>query len=452
MTSINIPPQDSSESKSKSQEQDTENPKSKVQHKNKLPGWLLAILFLGGGGIALWQILTPESAPTAQNSTQSPPPRAVETIALTNGTANRQIRLIGQVEAGERATISPQIDGTVQRVLVREGDRVTTGMTIAILDDADPRLALAEAKARLAQEKANLARLQVGTRPEIIAQREAELNTATARELEAQDNLDRISGLTEQGALSRRALVEARTEAQAATSEKFRIEALLAEARAGATKEEIDAQRGLVAAAQAAVEQAELGMERTEIKAAFSGIVQSRDVDPGDYVEVNDPVLTIVSDRTLDIFLEVPESLSGQVAPGMRVTLNARPLPNWQQETEITAVVPTANSASRRQLVRVTLDNPPPELLPGMAIQANLALPVERKDTFIVPRDALTRRGNEWLLFTVNNNQAQQLEVEMVADLGQEVVIANPELQTGESIVVRGEDGLRDNAAVQVVE
>ena len=450
MKSAEKPPQQTPELEINSEESATEKQQESSKNKSKFSGWLLAILLLGGG-TALWQIFTPSSAPTAQTSTQAPPPRPVETIALTTGTGNRQIRLLGQVEAGERATLSPQIDGTVQRVLVREGDRVTPGMTVAILDDADPRLALAEARARLAQERSNLARLQVGTRPEIIAQRRAELNTAIARELEAQDNLARISGLTEEGALSRRALVEARTEADAATSEKYRVQALLAEAQAGPTREEIDAQQGLVAAAQAAVKQAELGMQRTEIKAAFSGVVQSRDVDPGDYVEVSDPILTLVSDRSLDIFLEIPENLSGQVAPGMRVTLNTRALPNWQQETEITAVVPTANTSSRRQLVRVSLDNPPQGLLPGMAIQANLAIPVTNADTFIVPRDALTRRRNEWLLFTVNDNQAQQIAVEMVADLGSDVVIAHPELEEGQSIVVRGGDGLRDSAAVKVV-
>ena len=451
MTSVNIPPQQPPESKPKSKERQTEVPQSPNKKKSKLPGWLLAALLLGGGGIVIWQVITPDSAPTAQTDVQTPPPKSVKTIPLTSGTRNRQIKLLGQVEAGERATLSPQIDGTVQQVLVREGDRVTTGLTVAILDDADPKLALAEAEARLAQERGNLTRLQVGTRPEIIAQREAELDAAKARELEAQDNLSRTSGLSEQGALSRRTLVEARTEAKAATSERFRVEALLAEAQAGATREEIEAQQGLVAAAQAAVEQAQLGMQRTEIKAAFTGIVQSRDVDPGDYVEVSDPILTLVSDRTLDIFLEVPESLSGQVAPGMKVNLNARALPNWQEETEITAVVPTANTASRRQLVRVSLDNSPEELLPGMAIQADLAMPVENENTFVVPRDALTRRGDEWLLFTVNNNQAQQIAVEMVADLGQEVVIANPKLRAGKSIVVTGGDGLTDNAAVQVV-
>ena len=451
MTSVTNSPLKSPESESKSKQQPTESPQQTSNKKSKLPGWLLAILLLGAGGLVWRQTFTPSSAPKAQTVTQAPLPRAVTTIALTSGTGNRQVRLLGQVEAGERTTLSPQIDGRVQRVLVREGDRVTAGMTVAILDDADSRLALAEAQARLAWERGNLARLQVGTRPEIIAQRQAELNVALARELEAQDNLERVSGLTEEGALSRRALVEARAEAEAATSEKYRVKALLAEAQAGPTREEIEAQQGLVAAAQAAVEQAELGMQRTEIKAAFSGIVQSRNVDPGDYVEVSDPILTVVNARSLDIFLEVPESLSGQVAPGMRVNLNARALPNWQQETEITAVVPTADTASRRQLVRVSLDNPSQGLLPGMAIQANLDVPVESADTFIVPRDALTRRRNEWLLFTVNNNQAQQLVVEMVADLGTDVVIANPELEEGQNIVVTGGDGLTNSAAVQVV-
>ena len=450
MKSTEKPVQQSSESGSNSHEQQIEQTSESSQNKSKLFPLLLVALLIGGG-IVLRQVLTSSPTTKATAQTQAPPLKAVETIALTAGTGNRQIKLLGQVEAGARASLSSQIDGRVQQVLVKEGDRVTEGMTIAILDDADPKLALAEAQARLAQERGNLARLQVGTRPEIIAQRQAELDAAKARELEAEDNLSRTSGLSEQGALSRRALIEARTEAETATSERFRVEALLAEAEAGATQEEIDAQQGLVAAAQAAVQQAELAQQRTEIKATFSGIVQSRDVDPGDYVEVSDPVLTLVSDRSLDIFLEVPESLSGQVFPGMKVNLNARALPNWQQETEITAVVPTANTVSRRQLVRVSLNNPPQKLLPGMAIQANLAVPVGSADTFIVPRDALTRRGDNWLLFAVNNNQAQQLNVEMVADLGQEVVISNPELKQGQEIVVTGGDGLTDSAEVKVI-
>ena len=450
---LSDPPQQSRESKSDLVESETKESKHTDRKPKKIPVWLLAIIFSILGAV-LGRVFIPEAAaPTAQADSEqqtSPKPKAVETVAITRGTAQRQIKLLGSVEAGERASLSPQLDGTVQRVLVREGDRVTEGMTLAVLDDADSRLALAEAQARLAQERGNLNRLLVGTRPEIIAQREAELKAAKARENEAKDNLERVSGLTQDGALSQRASIEAQAEADAAMGERYRVEAQLSEAQAGATKEEIDAQRGLVAAAQAAVEQAQLGMQRTEIKAAFSGTVQSRSVDPGDYVEINDPVLTLVSDRTLDIFLEIPESLSGQVTPGMIVNLNARALPNWQQEAEITAVVPTANTASRRQLVRVSLDNPPTGLLPGMAISANLSMPVANADTFVVPRDALTRRGNEWLLFVVEKGVAKKVAVEMVADMGMEVAIASTDLQPDQEIVLRGGDGLKDNTPVRI--
>ena len=443
---LSDPPRRASKSNSKLERTKIDKPKS--ASKNQLSTWLLAIALLVTGAV-LGRVFTPKPM-SVSTETKKPSPKAVETIALTKGTAQRQIELLGRVEAGERAALSPQLDGTVQRVLVREGDLVTEGTTIAVLDDADSQLALAEAQARLAQERGNLNRLLVGTRPEIITQREAEVNAANAREIEARDNLERVSSLTQDGALSQRASIEAKAEADAVTSERYRVEALLSEAQAGATKEEIDAQRGLVDAAQAAVEQAQLGMQRTEIKAAFTGVVQLRDVDPGDYVEVNDPVLTLVSDRSLDIFLEIPESSSGQVASGMRVDLNARALPNWQQEAEITAVVPIANPASRRQLVRVSLDNPPQGLLPGMAISADLLLPVTDADTFVVPRDALTRRENEWLLFAVEEGIAKQIAVEMVADMGGEIAVASTNLQPNQKIVLRGGDGLKDNTPVRI--
>ena len=487
-----------------------------TRRSNKLFRWVLSLLILGGS-IALWQFFspTPESS-KAENSQSNPITKPVTVSTLDRTQANRKVKLLGQVEAGEKATISPQIDGTVEQILVKEGDRITEGMVIAVLDDADAQLALAEAKARLAQAQSNLERLQVGTRPEIITQRQAQLQSALAneseaqtnlnslialqpdliaqrqaqlqsarvREKEAQDNLVRIETLSTQGAIPERALVEAQSRldtaksdrlgaesalkaqqtqsrqniAEARTrldnirSEKIRNRATLAEAKAGFTVEEIQAQNGLFKVAQANVKKAELALQRTEIKAPFSGIIQSRNVNKGDYVEINDPLMTLVSDRSLDIFLEIPENLSGQVSQGMTVNLFARALPNWQNKTVITAVIPSANSSSRRQLVRVSLDNPPPNLLPVMAIQADLEIPVtDISNGFVIPRDALTRRGDKWFMFTVENEQAQQLEVQLLGDLGTEVIISHPELKTGQSIVLSGGDGLKDDALVKVV-
>lgn len=418
----------------------------------KPPVWLwgLLALFLAGGGTALWRLLLPGQAPPQTAVAQGPPPRPVETVALSSGNGVRAIQLLGQVEASEQATVRSQTSGLVQQVLVQSGDRVTPGMTVAVLDDADQQLALAEAQARLAQQRSELARLEVGTRSEIIAQQQAALRSAQAREQEALDQLKRTEELVQEGAFSERSLVEAKANLDNAQGDRLRAEAVLAEGKAGPIREEIEAQQANVAAAQAAVNQARLALERTRITALSDGIVRTRNVSVGDYVEGSDPVLTLVDSSKLDVFLEVPENVSGSVTSGTTVILKARALPNWEVRTTITAVVPAAESASRRQMVRVRLDNPPAELLPGMAIAGELQLQTSQPG-FVVSRDALVRRADQWLLFTVANGAAKQVPVEVIADMGEKMAISSTQLQTGQPIVVRGGDGLADGAPVQVV-
>lgn len=400
-------------------------------------------------------------------------------------------------------------------MLVDVGDRVAAGQAIVMLDTADQQLALAEARAALASARSDLAQLETGTRPEIIAQRQAELQMAetreleahqnlanveamlpsltaqrqaelemaTAREQEAIDNLERTRSLTTTGALSSRSLVEAETRASAAmsdrlratsalaqqatenqqslaqarasldaaTSERMRTTSQLAEATAGPRLEEIEAQRGLVQAAQAAVAQAELELSRATIVSNAAGYVRDRPVNVGDYVESNDPAATVVSGDRLDVFLDVPEDYSSQVGTGTLVRLSASALPNWRAAASIAGVVPTANQASRSQRVRVRLDNSPADLVPGMAIAAQVELPLPGAP-FVLDRDVLTRRLSGWVVYVVDGDAAKEVPVELVADLGDRMAIASPELRPGQTLVSKGGDGLRDGAAVQIVE
>ncbi|MBI4779810.1 MAG: efflux RND transporter periplasmic adaptor subunit [Oscillatoriophycideae cyanobacterium NC_groundwater_1537_Pr4_S-0.65um_50_18] len=411
---------------------------------------LLTLLLLAGGGVLTWRMLTPASDSPPEMA-QGMPPTPVQTAPLRRGKGVQLVQLLGQVEATQSATLRTQTAGIVQQVLVEVGDRVTPGMTIVILDDADQQLALAEAQARLAQERSELARLEVGTRPEIIAQRQAELRAAQAREREAQDNLRRNSELAQEGAISQRLLIEARADADAAQAEQLQTQATLAEATAGPTREEIAAQQASVAAAVSAVNQAQLTLARTQVKAATGGIVRSREVSTGDRVEDNDPVLTLVDSNELDVFLELPEQLSGSITPGLPVELAARALPNWRQRATISGVVPAANATSRRQLVRVELQNPPPNLLPQMAIAGELQLQVA-PNSFVVPRDALVQRGETWLVYTVVNGKAAEIKVNLVADMGETVAISGSQLQAGQPVVVRGGEALMDGAPVQIAE
>jgi HlyD family secretion protein len=414
--------------------------------------WILLSLLLVGAGISIWRYLTPAKNTQSESAAAKAPPKTtVETIALESGSGVKKVNLLGQIEPSARATIRSRTAGVVEQVMVQAGDRVTPGMTIAILDNADQKIALAEAQARLAQERSRLTRLQVGTRPEIIAQRQSELRSAASTEQEAQDNLRRTSGLVKEGALAQRLLVEAQAGVDTARSSRLAAQAALAEAKAGPVKEEIDAQRGLVEAAQAAVSQANLGLQRTRVKVLSDGIVEARNVSVGDYVESNGSIATLIDKQLLDVFLELPEELSSQVTPGLPVTLVARALPQWQGRATVTGVVPAANATSRRQMVRVRLNNPQSNLLPGMAVQGQLELRSNRP-SFVVPRDALVRRDDKWLLYSVDGGKAKQYELELTADMGKEMAIFHPQLQTGQRVVVRGGEGLSDGAIVQVKE
>jgi len=94
----------------------------------------------------------------------------------------------------------------------------------------------------------------------------------------------------------------------------LQAEAALAEATAGPTREEIDAQRASVAAAAAAVNQARLTLERTRVTTLSGGVVQSREVSTGDLMESNDGANSGQWAGS-DVFLELPEKPS--VTPGL---------------------------------------------------------------------------------------------------------------------------------------
>ncbi|NET49209.1 MAG: efflux RND transporter periplasmic adaptor subunit [Merismopedia sp. SIO2A8] len=480
--------------------------------------WLnivVGMVLLATGGMA-WSMITGQGqgAETA-SAVAALPPRPVEVTPLQEGSATQILELIGDVEAADQATVRSQTSGTVMQVWVEVGDTVTPGQPLASLDTADQEIALAEARAALATARSELERLETGTRPEVIAQRQAELRAAQAREqeartnvinvaallpdlmaqrqaelemakaaeVEASDNLDRTRHLSTEGALSQRNLIEAESRAtaatsdrlraasalaiqqtenqqslsraraslDAATSERLRITALLAEATIGPRQEEIDAQRGLVQAAQSAVDQAQLALDRAVITTEVSGVVSDRPIHVGDYVDLNRNIATIVNRDRLDIFLDVPERYSGQVEPGMAVTLFASALPDWSGDATVTGVVPTTDSASRRQRIRVRLNQVPERLLPGMAITATLDLPAPDAQ-FVVSRDALTRRLDQWVVFVVDDaGQAEEISVELVTDLGQEVAIASPDLTPGQTLVTKGGDGLSDGAAIQII-
>ncbi|HUY62506.1 MAG TPA: efflux RND transporter periplasmic adaptor subunit [Candidatus Paceibacterota bacterium] len=88
---------------------------------------------------------------------------------VTTGSITEEVDVSGVVKAAHSTDLSFQIPGQVSATLVNVGDHVAAGQTLVTLDGASEAAALASAKANLEVQRANLASLQAGTRPEQLA-------------------------------------------------------------------------------------------------------------------------------------------------------------------------------------------------------------------------------------------------------------------------------------------
>ena len=210
----------------------------------------------------------------------------------------------GTVEATD-ADLGFQVPGRIVSIGPQEGDRVTTGDTLALLDRAELTARRAQAEAALAAARAVLSELQRGARPEELAQARDADSTATARLADAQRDFDRTQRLYQGGAVPREAFDKASLALDVARGAKAQADQQLQLVVSGPRTERIAAQRAVVNQAQAAVRQADATMDNGIIRAPFDGVVTVRDREPGETVGAGTPVLTVMNlaDRWVRIYV-----------------------------------------------------------------------------------------------------------------------------------------------------
>ncbi|MEP1289710.1 MAG: HlyD family secretion protein, partial [Nitratireductor sp.] len=157
---------------------------------------------------------------------------------------------VGYVE-GEYALLAPIETAQLRTVPVRRGEHVASGHTVAVLEDADARSAVAEAEAALARAEAQLADLRQARRPQEIAVLEAAVRSAEAQRREAERVLVRIEDLFERGIATQSRLDEARTAVEVAEAALNQAQANLEVARLPARAEAIRAAEHAVGQARA---------------------------------------------------------------------------------------------------------------------------------------------------------------------------------------------------------
>jgi HlyD family secretion protein len=304
------------------------------------------------------------------------------------GSRNRgdenQLRLYGNVDIRE-VDLTFNNSEHIATLLVQEGDRVHEGQLLATLHRDRILAEVAAAEARVAAQKAVVARLEAGSRPEEIVQARASVAAARAKLIDAQVTLERTQRLYSEQAASKQALDDAQAGQDTARADLKVAEEALALAIQGPRSEDIEEARALLKAEQAQLALAQEVLKDTELYAPAEGIIRNRILEPGDLATTRTPVYTLALTNPVWVRAYLPETMLGRVSPGMSADVSTDSYPAKSYRGWIGFMSPTAEFTPknvetpelRTRLVyqiRVFVCNPQGELRLGMPATVTIGL------------------------------------------------------------------------------
>ena len=297
----------------------------------------------------------------------------------------------GNVVSRDEADIAAEVEGRLIFV-AEEGAVLAKGDALARVDDVMISADLAEAKAEVAREKANLKFLkrEVGRLQRLAKQNNAALT-----------QLDR-------------------------------------------TLADKDAAVNELAAAEARMRVASERLARSELKAPFAGVVAARFKRSGEWVKSGELVVQLVNPDNLEVTATAPLALRPYLTPGIETAIQAGSV---KGQARLRSVVPVADAQSRLMFLRLDIDDG--VWTAGQPLRVALPAAVA-EEVLAVPRDALVLRRSGSYLFRINSESvAEHVPVQTGIASGDYIQVTG-DLAVGDKVVVRGNERLRPGQVVSV--
>lgn len=243
----------------------------------------------------------------------------------------------GRIEATE-VDISTEVAGKLDALLVDEGDRVGEGQRVAKIEDSQFRAEVDRAEAALQSARATLQDLEAGARPQELDRARAQVTLAKATLELAEADWGRIQRLFEQNVISKNQHDEARTNLEVAES---RYKAALEELRlleAGFREDQIEAALWQVKQAQAALDLANVRLEKTNIISPIAGVVLVKDSEEGEVISPGVPILTIADLQDMWVKIYINEADLGRIRLGQSAKVRVDSFPEREFPGTITYI------------------------------------------------------------------------------------------------------------------
>jgi RND family efflux transporter MFP subunit len=268
-----------------------------------------------------------------------------------------------------------------------------------------------------------LVQFDIPTLASDLAARRAEVDQASARLDAAKAAVARLSSLVDRGVAAAREVEEARREQAEATA--------------------------ALSQAQSAVTAAVSLADRATVRATFAGVVARRWHNAGDLVDASasDPVLRVIDPARVIALAAVPVAELPRVAIGHRATVTG---PGGGEGEAARVITRPAQVDPDRATADVRLAFASPTKLPaGAAITVSIVAESRPKAT-IIPEAAVTRDGDEtFVMIAGSDAKAHKSPVKLGLSANGQVEVLSG-VKAGDQVIVRGQDGLPDGAAVTV--
>ena len=200
--------------------------------------------------------------------------------------------------------------------------------------------------------------------------------------------------------------------------------------------------------ARAANRLAQLELSYTEVRAPISGVIASRSIKTGNFVQINTPIFRIIDADHLEATLNVPERELATMRAGLPVSLQVDALPGKNFAGTIDRVSPVVDSGSGTFRVVCAFDNAG-VLQPGMFGRVRVDY-ASRADALALPRAALLEDEAKPAVFVVRGGKALRATLALGYTEGEWAEVRSG-LKEGDQVVVAGKSAVRDGSAVQVI-
>ena len=328
-----------------------------------------------------------------------PPAFPVETTKVATRTVEYSVSAVGSVEAFEKVQVTARVAGVVEQVKFVEGESVEAGTPLVEIEPRRYQLAVEAARANVQK--------------------------AEAAKADAEAALARRKAVTEKnpGLIPGEEIATFATRVQTAAAD--------------------------VAQARSALDQAELNLRDAFVRAPVAGRIETRTVTTGQYVSPGGVLATLVRRDPLLLRFQVPSEDARNLRPGLVARFRV-PGDQGEFRARITHVAGAAETSSRMVAVTAQVDDPRRAALRPGAF-ADVTVPVGGvAHAAVIPQTAIRPSERGFLAYVVEDGKARERVLTLGLRTTEGLVEVKAGLRSGEELVVRGAEALRDGLAVKV--